>query len=272
MSPLHIASLGSSFAAGPNIPPRINRPAARSGANYAHLLASALNARLTDLSVSGATLKNVLDEPQTSVLTRTSFPPQVEGLSDDVDIVTITAGGNDLGYVGGIMGDSLRATWIGRVIQWLFFPAGKDEGNKLEAEDIKDRFISIIDDIKRRSPKARIYLVEYLTLFGENTRPGIDVLLDEEQIKRHQEVARTLQSAYRVAADARRDICRVVRVGERSWEHGLGSEDPWVEVFGWGVLFRRKAPYHPNANGMRAVAEIILEELKGDGALNTSAE
>ena len=39
---MHIAALGSSFAAGPSIPPQINAPARRSGSNYPSLLAAAL--------------------------------------------------------------------------------------------------------------------------------------------------------------------------------------------------------------------------------------
>ncbi len=54
--PLHLTSLGSSFAAGPGITPKINRSAGRSGANYAALLAAKLHATHTDQTVSGATL------------------------------------------------------------------------------------------------------------------------------------------------------------------------------------------------------------------------
>lgn len=61
---LHITALGSSFAAGPGIPPQINRMAGRSSNNYAHLLAARLGADPTDLTVSGATLNNILLEPQ----------------------------------------------------------------------------------------------------------------------------------------------------------------------------------------------------------------
>ena len=39
---MHIAALGSSFAAGPSIPPQLNAAARRSGLNYPSLLAKAL--------------------------------------------------------------------------------------------------------------------------------------------------------------------------------------------------------------------------------------
>jgi hypothetical protein len=60
----HVAALGSSFAAGPGIPPIVDRFALRSGRNYAHVLADRLGERLTDLTVSGATTTNILERPQ----------------------------------------------------------------------------------------------------------------------------------------------------------------------------------------------------------------
>jgi lysophospholipase L1-like esterase len=264
---MHIAALGSSFAAGPGIPPKIDAAAGRSGANYAHVLASRLGARLTDLSVSGATLKNVLCEPQVTRLQGKEFPPQVAGLSADVDVVTVTAGGNDVGYIGGVVRDALGATFWGRILRvllarWLSIP---EPGLVLEAEDVKERFIEVIDAVRRVSPKCRIFLVEYLTLFGRNTRPGVDVSLDGEQIRHHQDVARMLNEAYRLAAEARPECCSVIPVAELSEGHDVGSVEPWVEGFGFWMLVRGKAPFHPNEKGMRAVVDVLYQELKHHG-------
>ena len=230
--PLHIASLGSSFAAGPGIPPYINRAAGRSRRNYAHLLAERLDAKLTDLTISGATLKNVLSEPQTAF--RTQFPPQVEGLTEDVDVVTVTGGGNGLRYIGGVVSDTLGMSFWGTAIQWMRL-AKRDE-EELSIKDVKDRFVEVVDAIRSRSPRARIYLVEYLTLFGAHTKPGVDAWLNEEQVKKHQDVAKKLKEAYRMAAEARPGV-KVVPIAEYSWERGIGSDEPWVEGFGWGMLW-----------------------------------
>ena len=91
----HVVSLGSSFAAGPSIPPIADVYAKRSHQNYACLLAKALGAQHTDLTVSGATTDNILSIPQVTglnPLNRFTFPPQIEGLPEDADLVTITAG------------------------------------------------------------------------------------------------------------------------------------------------------------------------------------
>lgn len=63
MTVLHIAALGSSFAAGPGIEPIVDKAARCSSNNYPHLTAAALDAKLTDLTSSGATLLKVLSEP-----------------------------------------------------------------------------------------------------------------------------------------------------------------------------------------------------------------
>ena len=93
----HLAALGSSFAAGPGIEPVADRLAMRSVRNYAHIVATRLGLRLTDLTVSGATTVTILSEPQRVLWRR--FPPQVSWLPVDADVVTVTAGGNDLGYL-----------------------------------------------------------------------------------------------------------------------------------------------------------------------------
>lgn len=64
MTVLHIAALGSSFAAGPGIQPIVDTTARSSSNNYAKPTAAALDAKLIDLTSSGATLLNVLSEPQ----------------------------------------------------------------------------------------------------------------------------------------------------------------------------------------------------------------
>lgn len=255
-NPLHMVALGSSFAAGPGIQPQALKAAGRSEKNYAHLLANRLGAQLTDLTVSGATLKTVLSEPQ--VLFGNHFEPQLAAIPKNVDIVTITGGGNDLNYIGAIMKATIHSYFIGRILSH-FMPAPNEE--TLTAEDVAQRFIAIIDKIRETSPNSRIFLVEYLSLFGPHTQPGVDVYFDEAKIEEFKRIASTLQTAYSLAAEARSG-CKVIPAADLSQDHALGSEEPWVEGFSIGMLLVRKAPFHPNARGMEAVADMINEELK----------
>jgi len=261
---LHIAALGSSFAAGPGIPPRANRAAGRSGNNYPHILAKQLGAQLTDLTVSGATLKTILSEPQPSVLGAYFgiFEPQIKGLPSDADIVTITAGGNDLGYIGGVIHDALKPSFFGRLLSRMIPPRKSD----VTAEDVAETFIAVVDEVRQTAPRSRVLLVEYLTLFGSDIKPGENTTLDEAQIRYHKSVAETLERAYGLVVEAR-PWCEVVPVGKLSRGHGIGSEEPWVEGFSLGVLWQGNM-FHPNLKGMHGVADLIYEKLKDKTASN----
>jgi hypothetical protein len=51
--------------------------------------------------------------------------------------------------------------------------------------------------------------------------------------------------------------CELVRAGQASRDHHGWSTDPWAMGAGWPLPWR-PAPFHPNAAGMRAVADLIV--------------
>ena len=75
--------------------------AGRSARNYPHLVAEQLGLDLVDVTYSGATTANVLTDPQHGA------PPQVDALDGSEDLVTVTIGGNDAGYVPLLMAAGL---------------------------------------------------------------------------------------------------------------------------------------------------------------------
>ena len=266
---MHIAALGSSFAAGPSIPPQTNAAARRSGANYPSLLAAALGAKLTDLSSSGATLLNVLNEPQQTLLA--TLPPQIEGLPADVDIVTVTAGGNDMGYSAGMIGEAAQLTiddadLLGPMMEGMGL---KKEGvvGAVGWEEVRGRFVRIIDAIKTKAPRARIFLVEYLAVFGEESGVAGDQPLGAERVEVYRKMAGDLSMAYWGAKEMRGEGVEVVGVAEMSGGHALGSGEPWMTGYTKEMLMSGGAPFHPNAAGHRAVAEELVRRVKGDSVL-----
>jgi lysophospholipase L1-like esterase len=89
-------AMGSSFAAGPGLPSRAPgspRRAGRSTGNYAHLIARALGLDLHDVTFSGATTSDILGP---SAAGRAA---QLDAVTPETSLVTITAGGNDVGFV-----------------------------------------------------------------------------------------------------------------------------------------------------------------------------
>lgn len=259
---MHIASLGSSFASGPSIPPQTNPTARRSALNYASLLSRRLGAKHTDLSASGATLLNVLNEPQECLLG--TLPPQLEGLPADADIVTLTAGGNDLGYSAGMIGEAARVVVrdegvLGVVLGGLGLSADGNGGGVAGAvggEEVEERFVHVIDAVRAKAPGARVFLVEYLAVFGEETGVGEMQPLGGERVDAYRALAEVLKRAYAGAARRREGVV-VVPVAEVSESHAVGSREPWVVGFMEGMLLSGGAPYHPNAAGHEAVAEVL---------------
>ena len=245
---MRLISLGSSFAAGPGLKPYRFAHASRSERNYPSILAERLGAELVDLTSSGSTLLNITESAQGSL------PPQIEGIPNDADIITITSGGNDMAYAGQIMLDSVAASWLTWPVALLL--KGRVGNNNITESELVLRFRDVIAQIKRQAPKAIIILVEYLTLIGPDYRPGTDGPLDSQQAQAAQRRAAMLQRVYMEAAKDQ-DRCSVLPVADASLQHGVGSKEPWVTGHGWGMVLGGPVPWHPNALGMEKVADLL---------------
>ncbi|SMQ47765.1 unnamed protein product [Zymoseptoria tritici ST99CH_1A5] len=260
---LKIAALGSSFAAGPGINPTVEPNARRSGQNYPSQLATLLNADLVDLTVSGATLLNVLNERQETL--GKIFDPQLDSLPKDADIVTLTGGGNDLGYSGGMMCDAYRNSPEGPTKDLLadFFTLPLPPS--LSVEKLTQRFLDVIDKIQERAPSARIYLVDYIAVFGDATQPETDTPLPAERILHYRGQAAILARAYRNAAESRGGVV-LVEMSKLSAGHEVGSKQPWVTGFELEMFIEGMVPYHPKLEAhVAAAAELhrrIMQTVK----------
>jgi lysophospholipase L1-like esterase len=254
-----LVALGSSFAAGPHLEPVIDRAAMRSGRNYAHLIASRLGASLVDATVSGATTATILQEPQ-RVLLRV-FAPQIESVDAEADLVMITVGGNDLGYLAGVLRTALLG-WLGRWPLTRSIAGGLRSRSVLrpvapeQMDAATDGLERIVNDVRERAPWARVILVDYLPLFTGATTTGPGVPLTAAEIGHFRGVAAALSAAY--AEASRRTGADLVPASAYDQGHGAGSPVPWVG----GLRVRALASsYHPTLAGMQAVADLVLEQL-----------
>ena len=155
-------ALGSSMAAGPGIRPRANGApffAGRSARNYPHLVADRLGLELVDVTYSGATTANVLTQTQPGA------QPQIEALDGTEDLVTVTIGGNDVGYVPLVF-----AAGLPRIMRAVPLLGGRLT-DQLDASardralaEVADSLKSVGRALRQRSPEARVFFVDYLTL------------------------------------------------------------------------------------------------------------
>jgi len=248
-------ALGSSMAAGPGIRPSADGApfrAGRSAYNYPHLVAEKLGLDLVDVTYSGATTANVLTDLQHGV------PPQVEALDGSEDLVTVTIGGNDAGYVpllfaAGLPRLARSLPLLGGRLRDQLDPTARDRA----LVDVADSLKEVGRTVRQRSPRATVLFVDYLTLLPP---AGAAPPLSDIDVALGRRVADTLE---RLTGEAAADTgCEWVRVAEASREHHAWSERPWTTKFGL-PLPGRPAPLHPNTAGMRAVADLIVTQWRG---------
>jgi lysophospholipase L1-like esterase len=253
-------ALGSSMAAGPGIGPRAAgapRWSGRSARNYPHLVAERLNLdpgrNFVDVTFSGATTAHLLVDQQRGA------PPQITALDGSETLITVTIGGNDVGYVPLLMAAALprlarRLPLLGGRIAELLDRDARDRA----LADVFDSLCAVGSALRQRSPAARIFFVDYLTLLPP---AGAPAPLSEADADVGRHVAGSLE---RLTADATAATgCGVVSAGAASRDHHAWSAEPWTTTPArYGVpLPGRPAPLHPNATGMRAVAELVLGQV-----------
>jgi lysophospholipase L1-like esterase len=258
-----LTALGSSFAAGPGLEPYADRGARRSVDNYPHLVSRDLGVPLVDATVSGATTNTVWRDWQRVRLRR--YPPQVRSVRPDADVVTVTAGGNDLGYVQRIRavvqanramsaahGGPRRAVSAARRLRALTPLADQD------VQRAADGLHQIARAVWERAPLARVLFVDYLPLLGDDP-VGSALPLTDHEVKFFRAIAARLSASFSWAAErSGADLIPSTAYGRG---HAIGSADPWVT----GIVSRHSdaSSFHPTRAGMRAVADLVIAHYSG---------
>ncbi len=240
-------NLGSSFAAGSGTgaPPE-GAPARchQSIVNYAHLLAARLNLALRDASCGGATSAHLLGAWN-------ELPPQIDAVTPETRLVTITVGGNDLAYTGNLIaascepGEVLRAAGM-TVPCPAPFPVAADAAERLE-----QNLVQAVREIRRRAPQARVVLIQYVTLVPQ-TQCANSRLTEEEATALRAVGVNLAAITTRAATETG---ATVLRVDELSRDHTTCDADAWSLGFPRDYQESQGAPWHPNRRGMEAIAQ-----------------
>jgi lysophospholipase L1-like esterase len=245
---LDYVALGSSFAAGPSIPPVQSSGGAaacsRSSNNYASIVARDTGANLTDVTCSGATTANILTTKQGSQ------PPQINAVTSATDLVTVTIGGNDVNYLGSMVTYSCQnsgGTNCGAVSRAAMNTA---------LDGVSQRIENVVNAVHARALRARVLLVSYSTLLPDTGGcTGVPLTADQRVFERT--VATRLSQAGITAAND--TGATLVRIATASHGHDACAAVPWVEKY---KPASGRTSYHPNEAGMKAVASLVESALR----------
>ncbi|OPX16840.1 SGNH/GDSL hydrolase family protein [Gordonia sp. i37] len=253
-APQKYVALGSSYAAGPGGLDSIGNRCLRTMDNYPHQVAQAMNMSLVDATCSGATTENILDRPQRFVK-----QPQIDAVTPGTALVTITTGGNDIGYVQRLIAMGCKnsvADPVKKIAERVCGhgrPISPEPGFERYAA-VEQKMIETVFAVRMRAPAARIVLVDYppVVVAGGPICPKL--ALTPEEIE---STIRVYDALAQVTAEAAQiSGAELVTTGPLGAEHTVCSPDPWLRGFELPV------PYHPNASGKAGVARLIVDALR----------
>ncbi|WP_405583650.1 SGNH/GDSL hydrolase family protein [Streptomyces sp. NBC_01190] len=251
---LDYVALGDSYASAPVVPTQVDAACARSDHNYPSLVAAAKKATLTDVSCSGATTAD-MTAPQGSV------PPQFAALDRHTDLVTVTIGGNDIGF-STILGTCAQLTATdpaGAPCQAHFTSGGTDQLKQV-IDRTAPKVAKVLRGIQARAPHARVLLVGYPDLFPNDgvgctsqTTPfaaGDFAYMRDTEKRLNGMLARTAAWNHAGYVDTNtptigHDMCQL-------------PADRWIENL---APASPAAPAHPNALGEQAMAKATARHL-----------
>ena len=257
--PVYVA-LGSSFAAGAGLGKlQENSPllCARSVGGYPQRLARELKLPIVDMSCGGAVTAHLLHGGQ-------FFQgPQVRVVGKSTRLVTITVGGNDVGYVGDLSMLASRNTdsIFGRMAR--LFWSGPKPMEQRGFEKLQVELQQTIRNIRLRAPTAQIVVATYPTILPPaGTCERLSLSASEAQSMR--KVGDRLAQVTREAARAGGAI--LVDMHALGAKHNACSKEPWVNGWTNGGI----APFHPTSLGAKATADAIALALSRSPAAVTA--
>lgn len=249
---LYVA-MGSSYAAGPMLPPGKPGAPVRCGQslnNYPTLLAERFGMMLVDRSCSGATTDHVLG-PWNEI------PPQLDGVTANTRLVTVTIGGNDLSYVGNLF--SATCAFNARALAVSGAKPRPCAAVRVPTEADYARDEMQLNEIARRvraaAPQARLVFVQYLVALPKPGALCAATPVNESDAAIIREIGRRLSEITDRVALANGAL--VVEMDKASADHTPCDPEPWMIGSPQGYDGKQGLQWHLNKAGMKATADGI---------------
>jgi lysophospholipase L1-like esterase len=235
--PSYVA-LGDSFAAG--VGARTYDPASagcyRSPKSYPALVAARSGLRLTFAACAGARTADVLHQ-------------QVPSLRRATGYVSLTIGGNDLGFAR-VLTTCARPGWLGSCRKAV------ERARRTLRRTLPGRLDTVLATIRSRSPQARVVVTGYPRLFGGADCSALTFFSGSERRRLN---AATDELDALIRARTRAAGMRYVSPAASFRGHAWCDHDAWVN----GVSNPLVNSYHPNLRGHAAYAGVVGPALAG---------
>ncbi|GGV44150.1 SGNH/GDSL hydrolase family protein [Streptomyces griseoflavus] len=255
-APLDYVALGDSYSAGSGVLPvdPTNLLCLRSTANYPHVIAARTGARLKDVTCGAA---------QTKDFTASQYPgtaPQVNALSADTDLVTLTIGGNDNGtFINAITACGTAGVLTGGKGSPCKNMHGTSFTDQIETNTYP-ALKSALKAVRDKAPNARVAVLGYPWITPAEADPSCFAKLPVAagDVPYLRDIQTHLNAAVERAAEE--SGATYVDFSRASDGHDAckAAGTRWIEplLFGGSLV-----PVHPNALGERRMAEHTMSVL-----------
>ena len=219
---------------------------ARSRDNYPARVADELaSAEFTDATCAGAVTDGVLDS-------------QLDALAPDTDLVTLTVGGNDIGFAGIALDCGLRSVPDpkGTPCEDHYTEGGTDQLAERVTETAP-KVDAVLAGIKERAPEADIVVTGYLRILPPDTGCWPSVPISQGDVGYINDVQDKLNAMIGERTEAAGGTF-VDPGGTPGHDACQSPSDRWVD----GLLpLTNGTPIHPTAAGQQHVSELVGGEL-----------
>jgi lysophospholipase L1-like esterase len=158
---------------------------------------------------------------------------QIWALNSGTDSVTITIGGNDVGFASAMITCTLGST--ASCLDAI------DEGREYGSSTLPGDLDATYAAIRARAPNANVYVLGYPRLFEESSCPGGLSLTKRRAINQAADELSGIIAGRAGAAGFTYVDVRGAFAG-----HGICASSPWINAFSLSL-----SSYHPNAAGYR---------------------
>jgi lysophospholipase L1-like esterase len=191
-------------------------------------------------------------------------PPQVDRVSSGTSLVTVSIGGNDVGFARVLAACVIRLPWNGNC---------QGQGAEIATRMARLRLslAGVLDKVTAKAPSARVIVLGYPRLFSETKGDGLDNIdiADQRWLNgRARDLNELLRQAVqeadqKIVAERGKGSVEFVDAYSGFAGHEIGSADPYVNGLEVDLrAFRAEAQsFHPTAAGYRRLAELVTRQI-----------